>query len=74
MSYKKFTNNDIFFNIIKSKPHYQFKIQNGNILLNNSDGFVYLNSLLVEPPALLASTCDISLDFSCENSQYVAVI
>lgn len=76
MSYKKFTNNDVFFNVIKTKPRFEFKIQGGNIYLNNSDGYVYLKNLLVTPPILEASSgCLISLDFSCvDNTQYIPVI
>jgi hypothetical protein len=76
MSYKKFTKNDIFYNVIKAKPHYEFKIQGGNIYLNNTDGYVFLNNLLIEPPELqIATGCLISLDFSCsDNSQYIPVI
>jgi hypothetical protein len=76
MSYKKFTNNDIFFNVIKAKPRFEFKIQGGNIYLNNSDGYIYLKDLLITPPVLETATgCLISLDFSCvDNTQYIPVI
>lgn len=76
MSYKKFTNNDIFFNVIKTKPRFEFKIQGGNIYLNNSDGYIYLKDLLIAAPTLESPIgCLISLDFSCvDNSQYIPVI
>lgn len=72
MSLKKFNSEDLFFATIKTKPKFEFKIFNGTAHLNNSDGFAYLNNLLITPPV---DGCDIRLDFSCEdNSQYLAVI
>ena len=73
MSFKKFNSEDIFFATIKAKPKFEFKIFNGKTYLNNSDGYTYLNNLLITPPTI--EGCDIRLDFSCEdNSQYLAVI
>lgn len=72
MSFKKFNSEDVFFATIKAKPKFEFKIFNGKTYLNNSDGYTYLNNLLITPPV---EGCDIRLDFSCaDNSQYLVVI
>ena len=34
MSYKKFENNDIFYNVIKTKPRFEFKIWGGKAVAN----------------------------------------
>lgn len=70
MSYKKFDNNDIFYNVIKAKPKFEFKIYRGNAYLNNGFRSVLLNDIATDIVA-----CVISLDFSCaDNSQYIGVI
>lgn len=70
MSYKKFDKNDIFYNVIKAKPRFEFKIFRGNAYLNNNFRSVVLNDLQID-----ALSCLISLDFSCaDNSQYIGVI
>lgn len=73
MSYKKFENQDIFYNTIRTKPFFKFKIYAGKAYLNNStSGYVFYNDLNTGIPA-----CDIpnSLDLSCQdNSQYIAAI
>lgn len=72
MSFKKFNSEDLFFATIKAKPKFEFKIFNGDVYLNNGDGFTYLNNLLISTES---GPCDARLDFSCEdNSQYLAVI
>jgi hypothetical protein len=38
MSYKKFEKNDLFFNTIRAKPQYQFKIWGGGAVVNSGDG------------------------------------
>lgn len=77
MSYKKFDLGDIFYNTIKAKPRFEFKIQNGNIYLNNlKDGFIVLNSLNIAPEMPIV-TCILpySLDFSCpDNTYYIGMI
>ncbi len=74
MSYKKFEKNDIFFNVIKTKPRFEFKIYNGNTYINNSLGDLILNSLQVTPPELSELSCDNILDFSCQdNTQYLGL-
>ena len=71
MSFKKFSYNDIFNNVIKTKPRFEFKIYGGNAYLNNSaDGYAYLNKLNF-------LTCDLpyAFDFSCpDNSYNIALI
>lgn len=75
MSLKKFENNDLFFNIIKTKPRFQFKLWGGNIYLNNQEGNAKLNYLNLN----LETTTDCGkeniLDFSCaENSYNVGIV
>ena len=80
MSYKKFENSDLFYNTIKAKPRFQFKIWNGKSYVNNGSGLAILNGLqvvpgneLVQPSAPICQ--ENALDFSCpENSQYIGVI
>lgn len=78
MSYKKFEKGDILFNTIKTKPHYNFKIYSGKVVINNtSETSIYLQKLneevLPQPPE--ECSLDYSYDFSCiENSQYIATI
>jgi hypothetical protein len=72
MSFKKFEDNDIFNNIIKAKPRFEFKIYGGNIYLNNGEGFDYLNKL-----NLPIEVCEFpyAFVFSCEiNSYNIAMI
>lgn len=45
MSFKQFGRDDIFRNIIETNPRYEFKIQNGKIKLNNSDGYAKFGEL-----------------------------
>lgn len=44
MSTKPFEKTDIFHNIIKATPRFEFKIYDGAIYLNNSEGFVKINT------------------------------
>ena len=80
MSYKKFELGDIFYNTLKTKPRYEFKIHNGNIFLNNEkNGFIVLNSLNISPelPIIPFASCSIpySLDLSCpDNTYYLGAI
>jgi len=80
MSYKKFELGDLFYNTIKAKPRFEFKIHNGNIYLNNlKDGLVVLNSLNISPemPIIPFVSCSLpySLDFSCpDNTYYLGII
>lgn len=78
MSYKKFEQGDLLYNIIKAKPRFEFKIFKGNIFLNDSStGYALLNSF-GEPafPPPVPTVCeDNAYDFSClENSQYLSTI
>lgn len=76
MSYKKFELSDLFFNTIKTKPHYKFKFYNGKTFINNSaESNIYLYQLNEEliPPFVCLLTN--AYDFSCpENSQYISTI
>ena len=38
MSYKKFENEDLFFNTIKAKPRFEIKIWKGQVVINNGVG------------------------------------
>lgn len=67
MSYKKFEKGDLFFNIIKTRPRFEFKIWGGNIYLNNGHGEALLNDLGINPS--LCGFVNI-LDFSCPESSY----
>ena len=69
MSFKKFEKGDLFFNTVKTKPRFEFKIYNGNIYLNNStNGYAILNNLGVTGIVVCG---DVNmLDFSCENTTY----
>ena len=73
MSFKKFEEQDIFHNTIKTKPYFKFKIYGGQAFLNNSTtGYVFYNNLNT-----VADGCDIpnSFDFSCpDNSHNIAAI
>lgn len=67
MSYKKFEKSDLFYNVIKTKPRFEFKIWSGKIYLNNSDGVAVLNDL-----GIGAIQCGLEniLDFSCPETSY----
>lgn len=77
MSYKKFENGDLFYNTIKAKPRFQFKIWNGKAVVNSGTGLAILNNLQVIsaiPPAPPVCAPN-SFDFSCEdNSHNIAII
>lgn len=45
MSLKKFENGDVFYNTLKTKPHYEIKIYLGVATINNDDSYIKLNSL-----------------------------
>ena len=79
MSYKKFENNDLFYNTIKAKPRFQFKIWNGKAVVNNGVGEALLNNLqtvepqtLVQPyiPPVVGCPNPNSFDFSCEENSF----
>ena len=79
MSYKKFDNGDLFYNTIKAKPRFEFKIWRGQALVNNGGGEAILNNLqTVQPQALVqpyippAAGCPNpnSFDFSCEENSF----
>jgi len=75
MSYKIFKKSDLIFNTVKVKPHFEFSIRNGNLSINNGNGYVMLNSIFLTPPNLVTGSCPISLDFSCiDNSFYLGVV
>lgn len=67
MSYKKFSYNDLFNNVIKTKPRFEFKIYGGKISLNGGAGYSYLNTINLD-----IRGCDIpfAFDFSCEDNSY----
>lgn len=66
MSFKKFENNDVFYNTIKTKPRFEFKIWGGNVYVNNDASNAILNDLFHE------TKCGIEniLDFSCPETSY----
>lgn len=66
MSYKKFEKSDVFYNVIKTKPRFQFKIWNGEIFLNYGYGGTGLGDLGH------AEGCGDTnvLDFSCPETSY----
>lgn len=78
MSYKKFQQSDVFFNTIKTKPKFKFKIHGGNLYYNNGiESSIFLQKLNEEVPYIPPSACLFinAYDFSCmENSQYIATI
>jgi len=76
MSYKKFNNNDVFKNTIKTNPQFEFKIYRGKTYLNNSlDGFVRLKNDIVNPSPEAACNLPYSFDLNCEdNTQNIALI
>ena len=46
MSYKEFGNNDVFYNVIKTKPSYQIKIWNGNAVVNSGGSEPEINNTI----------------------------
>lgn len=50
MSYKKFEKSDIFFNILKLKPRFEIKIENGKMEINSNKSPIEMNNMLVTPP------------------------
>lgn len=80
MSYKKFENNDLIYNTIKTKPRFEFKIWGGKALINTGVGLAILNDYQVVSPVFTPSTpvtCTNpnSFDFSCEeNSHNIGII
>jgi hypothetical protein len=77
---KEFKQNDVFVNIVKTKPHFKFSIYNGqaafkNDFANNVDkGFTALNDLN-DPPAPPPIISEYAYIFSePENSFYLATI
>lgn len=53
MSYKKFENSDLFYNTIKAKPRFEFKIWRGQVVVNNGGGEAVKNDLQTVVPAPL---------------------
>ncbi len=66
MSFKKFENNDIFYNVIKTKPRFNFKIWGGNIYLN----YGYAGNLLNDLGHFEGCGNENILDFSCPETSY----
>lgn len=71
MPLKPFEKNDIFKNVIKAHPRFQFKISSGEVFINNAyKGYVSLNELNLE-----AGCSNINgFDFSCEENSYLVSI
>lgn len=67
MSYKKFEKSDLFYNVIKTRPRFEFKIWGGNIYLNNTDGVAILNDLNIGEKKCGSENI---LDFSCPETSY----
>jgi hypothetical protein len=82
MSIRKFEKDDVFVNILKTKPHSKFSIFNGQINYRADfantvpKGHTAINDLnLVEPTTGEAIVGLYSLDFSIpENSEYIPLI
>jgi len=82
MSIKKFGQNDVFYNVLKTKPHVKFSIYNGNVTYRadfaNSvpSGYTALNDLNLDviTPSAPETGCN-QLNFSeiC-NSQYIPLV
>jgi hypothetical protein len=78
MPFKKFEKSDVFKNVIKTTPYFEFKIYGGKTYLNNSQsGYTQLN--VINEPVVLAPVVGCpnpnSFDFSCEeNSQNISLI
>ena len=71
MTYKKFENGDLFFNTIKAKPRFEFKIWGGKAVVNNGSGLAILNDLQTTPPTLTGGCANPnSFDFSCEDNSH----
>lgn len=79
MSYKKFENSDLFYNTIKAKPRFEFKIWRGQAVVNNNGGEAILNNLqTVAPAALVQPVIPVpggcpnpnAFDFSCEDNSF----
>lgn len=74
MSYKKFENSDLFYNVIKAKPRFEFKIWGGKAVVNGGTGEALLNNIQTTPPTILPPVIlcgDINiLDFSCPETSY----
>lgn len=71
MPFKKFEKSDVFKNVVKTTPYFEFKIYGGKIYLNNSlRGYTDINTLKEAP--VISAGCDIpnSFDFSCEDNSY----
>jgi hypothetical protein len=66
MSFKKFEKNDVFYNVIKTKPRFEFKIWGGNVYLNNGIGEAVLNDFFHIEQCGLENV----LDFSCPETSY----
>jgi len=80
MSIKKFEQNDLFLNTVKTTPHCKFSIHNTRIFYKKKfgnevpDGFAGIFDLNLEAPAI-TTTIDPMLDFSIDtNSMYVPLI
>jgi hypothetical protein len=74
MSFKEFKKEDVFFNTLKTKPYFKFKIHDGNVYVNNSSTG---NVSYADLNLTVASGCgaEPSLDFSCEDNSFnLAVI
>ena len=70
MSYKKFDNGDLFYNTIKAKPRFEFKISNGKALINSGGGEAVLHDLLIAQPLAAGCPNPNSFDFSCEENSF----
>ena len=71
MSYKKFERQDIFYNTIKTKPAFKFKIYDGKAYLNNSTtGYVSYADLNLAPTVISGCVNPNSFDFSCEDNSF----
>jgi hypothetical protein len=81
MSIRKFEENDIFLNVMRTQPHFKFSIYNGQIHYkknfgqNVPTGFAGVFDLNLDPPGLEAISLENMLDFSNpDNSMYLPLI
>ena len=69
MPLKPFEKNDIFRNVIKANPRFQFKISSGEVFVNNAyKGFVNLNDLNLD---VNGCSNPFGFDFTCEDNSYL---
>ncbi len=69
---KEFEENDIFKNTLETHPHYEFKIYNGRVYINNSieDSVKYQDGLKIPETDNFIT----SLNFAFSTTQYLPLL